>query len=98
MKNEDIFEEVMSVVSDVTGMSERDILTSRTEEATDSRYLLVRALSKLGFTDTELASTLGCTRQAVGYLRNRYKKSGKWVLENGWKSISKWVENRYLDS
>lgn len=97
MRKDEVFRDVMEVVARVTGLSERELLESRTEEATDGRYLVVRALAKLGFTDSDSASVLGCTRQAVGYLRNRYKKAGKWLLENEWKSLRKWLENEYLE-
>ena len=42
MCKDEIFKEVLQVVCDVTGLSERDVLYSKTEECTDARFLLVK--------------------------------------------------------
>ena len=42
MCKDEIFKEVLLVVCDVTGLSERDVLFCKTEECTDARFLLVK--------------------------------------------------------
>lgn len=93
---ENLFLSVSAFVSETTGIPVPDMLHSITEECTDARYLLIRALTALDFTDIDIARHIGRTRQAVGYLRNKYKKSRKWTIANDWKTIWQWLENNYL--
>lgn len=95
---QNLFTQVSEKVSETTGIAIADMLSSVTEECTDARYLLIRALTALSFTDIDIARHIGRTRQAVGYLRSKYKRSKKWTLANDWKTISKWIENNYLQS
>ena len=95
---QNLFTQVSEKVSETTGIAIADMLSSVTEECTDARYLLIRALTALSFTDIDIARHIGRTRQAVGYLRSRYKRSRKWTIENDWKTIRKWIENNYLQS
>ena len=97
MRKEDIFQELAGKVAEVTGVGYNDVLGNHSEECTDARYILVKALAKLGFTDTDISIHIGCTRQAVGYLRNNYKKAGKWILSSYWQIVSKWMENKYFE-
>lgn len=97
MKKENLFTQVSEKVSEITGIEIPQMLSSTTEECTDARYLLIRALTALSFTDIDIARHIGRTRQAVGYLRSRYKRSKKWTLANDWKIIVKWLENNYLN-
>lgn len=94
---QNLFTQVSEKVSETTGISIPDMLTSVSEECTDARYLLIRALTALSFTDIDIARHIGRTRQAVGYLRSKYKRSKKWTLANDWKTISKWIESNYLN-
>lgn len=94
---QNLFTQVSEKVSETTGIAISDMLSSVREECTDARYLLIRALTALSFTDIDIARHIGRTRQAVGYLRNRYKRSKKWTLANDWKTICKWLENNYLN-
>ncbi len=98
MKKEIIFSQVSAFVSETTGIPVPHMLSSTTEECTDARFLLVRALSTLSLTDTDIAHCIGRTRQAVGYLRSSYKRARKWTIENDWKTIRKWLENQYFQS
>lgn len=97
MKTE-LFNEILSKVSEVTELHPEEILKSNKEECTDARYILIQSLIRLGFTDTDMASLMGKSRQAICYMRNSYKKVDKWTLENDLQSIRKWVENKYLSS
>jgi hypothetical protein len=98
MKKENLFSLVSEKVSEVTGIGIPQMLSSTTEECTDARYLLIRALSALDFTDIDIARHIGRSRQAVGYLRSKYKKSRKWTIANDWQSLRKWIENTFLNS
>lgn len=97
MKTE-LFNEILSKVSEVTELQPEDILKSNKEECTDGRYILIQSLIRLGFTDTDMAALMGKSRQTICYMRNSYKKVDKWTLENDLQSIRKWVENKYLSS
>ena len=96
MKKENLFTQVSEKVSEITGIEISQMLSSTTEECTDARYLLIRALTVLNFTDIEIARCIGRTRQAVGYLRARYKRSNKWTIRNDWRIISNWLSENYL--
>jgi hypothetical protein len=97
MKKE-LFDDVLGKVCELTELSVEKVFKSNLEECVDARYLLVKALYKLGFTDTEVSELIHHTRQSIGYLRNNYKKSNKWILANNWKNISKWLEDNYLSN
>lgn len=98
MLKREFFDEVSEKVTDVTGVELCKMLISHSEECTDAKYILVKALSKIGFSDTDISMQIGCTRQAVGYIKNNYKKSDKWILSNHWQIVSKWIESKYLMS
>lgn len=91
-----LFLQVSDKVSQVTGISVSHMLTTTTEECNDARYLLVRALAALQFTDTDIARYTHRTRQSVCYLRSHYKRSHKWTLANDWKTIRQWLENTFF--
>jgi hypothetical protein len=93
---ESLFFQISAFVAQTTGIPVSQMLSSTTEECTDARYLLVRALSAIDFTDADIARHIGRTRQAVGYLRHNYKRSRKWTIANAWKTIVKWMESNYL--
>lgn len=95
---ENLFQSVSAFVSETTGIEVPCMLSSTTEECTDARYLLIRALSALDFTDIDIARHIGRTRQAVGYLRSKYKRCKKWTIANDWKIIRQWLENNYFKS
>ena len=98
MCKKELFNEVLGKVCELTELSEEKVYKSNMEECVDARYLLVKALYKLGFTDTEVSELIHHTRQSIGYLRNNYKKSNKWILANNWKAICKWLEYNYLSN
>ena len=95
---ENLFSSVSAFVSETTGIPVPDMLHSITEECTDARYLLIRALTALDFTDIDIARHIGRTRQAVGYLRNKYKRSNKWILSKNWELIRQWLQREYFQS
>lgn len=95
MCKEGIFQEVLNKVTEVTGIDSNEVKSSKMEYATDARYILIKALVRLGFSNWDISVFLGCSRQAVGYMYNHYKRT-KWTLENDLKCVLNWVENEYL--
>lgn len=53
MRIEELYQDIIITVCNVTGIDEADILHSNREECADARYLLVMALSKM-MTDEEI--------------------------------------------
>lgn len=93
-----IFNNVLEKVSEVTGIDGVSMLHSNKEECTDARYILILSLIKLGFTDSEISALMSKSRQTVCYMRNSYKRVGKWKLSNDLQSVSKWIANNYFSS
>lgn len=80
MKTE-LFNEILSKVSEVTELQPEEILKSNKEECTDGRYILIQLLFKMGFTDTEVSERMGCSRQSINYAKNHfYERLGKWSV------------------
>lgn len=96
MCKEIIFRDVLSVVQEVTGLSERDILTSRTEECTDARYLLVKYLWRL-MPCVCIGKLIGRTRQGVRSIIQR-ERGDTWMLVRNWKEIVKKMESKGYES
>lgn len=95
---QNLFTQISEKVSETTGINIPEMLSSTREECTDARYLLIRALTSLDFTDADIARHIGRTRQSVSYLRNNYKRCQKWTIANDWQTIRKWIVNNYLES
>lgn len=94
MKQEEIFEEVMSVVSDVTGVERADIRSNRNEISTDARYILVRYLSKI-MPCVTIGELLGRTRQGIHSILSR-TKGDTWWVESNWKEVVKQLSSKYF--
>ena len=70
----------LTEVESVTGITCEDILSRRTEECADARYILVYFLA-LRLTDNEIAKVSGMSRQRVNYLKNNFQwVRGKWSV------------------
>lgn len=93
MKTDEIFNKVLDVVEEVTGIPRQHIFQSCREECSNARYLLVRYLSRI-MSDCEIGRMLGRTKQGVGFIR-RADKSG-WLLERNWKEIVKRLESNFF--
>ena len=96
MSNEDIFEDVLHSVSDVTGLSSKEILYNRNEECTDARYLLVKYLWRL-MPCVCIGKMIGRTRQGVRSIMAR-TKGDTWLMERNWKEIVKRLESKGYES
>ena len=96
MSNEEIFEDVLHSVSDVTGLSSNEILYNRNEECTDARYLLVKYLWRL-MSCVCIGKMIGRTRQGVRSIMER-TKGDTWLMERNWKEIVKRLESKGYES
>ena len=92
MSNKEIFEDVLHSVSDVTGLSSKEILYNRNEECTDARYLLVKYLWRL-MSCVCIGKMSGRTRQGVRSIMER-TKGDTWLMERNWKEIVKRLESK----
>lgn len=63
------YELVANIVERVMGVERAELLSSKKEEATDARSMLVYVLSD-DLTDSEMASCMGLSRQAVNGIKN----------------------------
>lgn len=84
------YELVAGIVERVMGVERAELLSSKKEEATDARSILVFVLSD-DLTDGEMAACMGLTRQAVNGIRNgaRGRIKGRRMLEATEKEIRK---------
>ena len=96
MSNEEIFEDVLHSVSDVTGLSSKEILYNRNEECPDARYLLVKYLWRL-MSCVCIVKMIGRTRQGVRSIMER-TKGDTWLLTRNWKEIVKRLESKGYES
>ena len=87
MKTE-LFNEILSKVSEVTELQPEEILKSNKEECTDGRYILIQLLFKMGFTDTEVSERMGCSRQSINYAKNHFEgRLGKWSVRTNYREV-----------
>lgn len=94
MCKEELFNQVLEVVSNVTGIAPKEIIKSRKEECSDARYILVKYLSKrIPFVN--IGELLGRTRQGVGSILNR-DKAENWIISRNWKETIKQLESKGL--
>lgn len=96
MSNEEIFEDVLHSVSDVTGLSSKEILYNRNEECTDARYLLVKYLWRF-MPCVCIGKMIGRTRQGVRSIMER-TKGDTWMMVRNWKEIVKRLESKGYES
>lgn len=92
MGTSEIFEVVLGVVCDVTGLSEGDVLKSKNEECTDARFLLVKYLWRV-MPCVCIGKLIGRTRQGVYAILQR-GKGDSWLMERNWKEIVKRLESK----
>lgn len=94
MNNCEYFVLCLGEVERVTGLGEKDILSGRTEECADARYILVYFLA-LRLTDNEISRVSGMSRQRVNYLRNHFQwVRGKWSVRCKVKEIGAEIESQ----
>ena len=86
-----LFENILSMVSELTEVSKEEIMQSRKEDATDARYILVHILSRY-LTDGQIAKLLHRTRQGVAHIRQR--EPNKWSVASYLQEIEKQIKSR----
>ena len=89
MSKEELFNIVIDLVADTTGVSRECILTSKCEESTDARSIAVKVLSRY-MTDVQIAKLMGITARGVNYIRGTfYNRSSKWFVSNNYNAVDK---------
>lgn len=78
----EMYDRIMSVVEEVTGISKDKILTSNCEECVDARHILVYILGNRSFSDSKIAELTGLTRPGVCIIRNNFKYRRKRYFVN----------------
>lgn len=73
MKRE-IFNKCLEAVEEVTDMKFPKIMLSRTNESVCARMLLVRVLTDVGFSETDIAEYTFMKQQRINYLKNEALK------------------------
>lgn len=96
MSNEEIFEDVLSVVSDVTGVGRADIRANKNEVSTDARFILVCYLSRI-MPCVSIGALLGRTRQGIHSILSR-DKGDTWLMKTNWKEVVKRMESKGYES
>lgn len=94
MCKEELFNQVLEVVSNVTGIAPNEIIKSRKEECSDARYILVKFLSKR-IPSVNIGELLGRTRQGIGSILNR-DKTETWIIKTNWQETVKQLESKGL--
>lgn len=86
---EKIFDKVVNIVSDRTGVNRNDLINSRKEECVDARSILINLLSELGFTDSLISKYTCLTRQGVNKLKNTFndRKKHSFILSTNYQQI-----------
>ena len=92
MCKEELFNQVLEVVSNVTGIDPKEIVKSRKEECSDARYILVKFLSKR-IPSVNIGELIGRTRQGVGSILNR-DKAENWIISRNWQETVKQLESK----
>mgnify|MGYP007077966998 CR=1 FL=1 len=84
----EIYDRIMGVVEEVTGISKDKILTSNCEECVDARHILVYILGNRSFSDNKIAELTGLTRPGVCIIRNNFKYRRKRYFLNAMRVLS----------
>ena len=92
MSKDEVFNEALQTVSDVTGLSSKEILYNRNEECTDARFLLVKYLWRW-MPVVCIGGLIGRTRQGVRSILQR-EKGDTWLMKRNWEEVVKQMENK----
>lgn len=97
---EKIFDKVVNIVSDRTGIDRDNLIYSKKQECVDARSILINLLHGLGFPDTLTARYLGVTRQGVNKLRNTIedRKRHSFILSTCYQQCSNDIATNNLTS
>ena len=96
MSKEELFNIVIDIVADTTGVSRECILTSKCEESTDARSIAVKVLSRY-LTDVQIGRLLGVTTRGVNYIRGTFLlRSKKWFVRSNYEAVLKRIGSNAL--
>jgi hypothetical protein len=96
MSKEELFNIVIDLVADTTGVSRECILTSKCEESTDARSIAVKVLSRY-LTDVQIAKLMGITARGVNYIRETFLlRSRKWFVRSNYEAVMKRIGSNAL--
>ena len=96
MSKEELFNIVIDLVADTTGVSRECILTSKCEESTDARSIAVKVLSRY-LTDVQIGGLLGITSRGVNYIRSTFLlRSKKWFVRSNYEAVLKRIGSNAL--
>ena len=94
MKTE-LFNEILSKVSEVTELQPEEILKSNKEECTDARYVVVAVLTER-LSDRQIAEVSGWSIQLVNKAKNSFKDRCKfrWGLKETYKELLSFIDSK----
>lgn len=94
MKTE-LFNEILSKVSEVTELQPEEILKSNKEECVDARYVLIAVLSER-LSDRQIAEVSGLSVQLVNKAKNSFKDRCKfrWGLKETYKELLSFIDSK----
>ena len=94
MKTE-LFNEILSKVSEVTELHPEEILKSNKEECTDARYVVVAVLTER-LSDRQIAEVSGWSIQLVNKAKNSFKDRCKfrWGLKETYKELLSFIDSK----
>ena len=72
MKIVDMYQKVVAVVCQTTGIDEYSMFHSNKEVCVDARSILVNVLTERGITEGEISYLTGLTQQCVNKLKNNF--------------------------
>ena len=76
------YKRILSIVEQVTDVNALQMLTSKCEDATDARHILVCIMHSRGFTDKKITEFTGLTRQAVFAIKKNFPYRRKRYFVN----------------
>lgn len=91
MKIVDMYQKVVAVVCQTTGIDEYSMFHSNKEVCVDARSILVNVLTERGITEGEISYLTGLTQQCVNKLKNNFSIRTR-------KGVSQQIYNQFTTS
>lgn len=84
MEKSEYYGKVIKVVTELTGVTEADVLSySRRSDIVDARWLVVCLLKESGWSTHRIAATMGHPERTINYalsnINDRIKYGGSWL-------------------
>lgn len=88
MKIVDMYQKVVAVVCQTTGIDEYSMFHSNKEVCVNARSILVNVLTERGITEGEISYLTGLTQQCVNKLKNNFSiRTRKWSVTTNLQSV-----------